>query len=156
MRHNKKICLISSSGGHLEQIKQLKKITSEFEYYYIVNKTSSTSKIKEKKYLITDIYRGKNKLKKIAITLYMFTEQFFYFIKERPDVVITTGAGMVVPTCLIAKIFRKKVVYIESFARMTTANKTGKFLYKFADLFIIQWPELKKIYPKAEYWGWIY
>jgi uncharacterized protein Veg len=48
------------------------------------------------------------------------------------------------------------MIYIESFARMKTLNKSGKFLYKYADLFIVQWEELLKCYPKAVYGGWIY
>ena len=63
---------------------------------------------------------------------------------------------IVIPSILIAKLFKKKVIYIETFARVNTASKTGRFVYKFADLFIVQWEELKKIYPNAVYGGSIY
>lgn len=153
---NKKICFIASSGGHLEQIRQLKEVSKKYECYYITNKTVSTEKMKEKKYLVEDLYRGKGKLKKILRLIKMFFEQFILWVKEKPDFVITTGAGIAIPSCLIAKVFRKKVIYIESFARIDTANKSGKFIYKFADIFVVQWESLLKIYPKAVYWGWIY
>lgn len=66
-------------------------------------------------------------------------------MREKPDVILTTGAAVAIPMCVIGKLFRKKVIYIESFARMTTPNKTGLLIYKFADLFIIQWEALKSI-----------
>ena len=85
-----------------------------------------------------------------------FVQQLFIFLKERPDVVITTGAGLAIPTCIYAKLFKKKVVYIESFARINSVNKTGKLIYKYADLFIVQWETLLEFYPNATYGGWIY
>lgn len=154
--NNKKICLIASSGGHLEQIRQLKKVIQKYEYFYVTNKTLSTEKINEKKYLVKDLYRGKGKIKKIITLIYMFYEQLKIFIKEKPDFIITTGAGIAIPICILAKIFQKKVIYIESFARINSVNKSGKFIYKFADLFVVQWESLLKYYPKAVYWGWIY
>ena len=152
----KKICFIASSGGHLEQIRQLKKIRNSYDYFYITNRTPSTEKIKEKTYLVKDLYRKNNKFFKVVRLIEIFWEQFIIFIKENPDVIITTGAGMVIPLCLIAKIFKRKIIYIESYARMSSVNRTGKFLYRYADLFIVQWPELLKYYPKAVYGGCIY
>ena len=111
--------------------------------------------MKEKHYIVNDMVRT-NKVLLIIRTVKMFFEQFKIFLKEKPEVIITTGAGVAIPMCVIAKIFRKKIIYIESFARIDTPNKTGRFIYKFADLFIVQWEELKKYYPKAVYGGWIY
>lgn len=155
MLKNKKICLISSAGGHLEQIKQLKEIINKYDCFFVVTRTKATEAMKHKNYIVSDMNRS-NKIVMIVRMLKMFLEQFKIFIKEKPDVIITTGAGVVIPMCIIAKIFRKKVIYIESFARINTPNKTGKLIYKFADLFIIQWKELKKYYPNAVYGGWIY
>jgi len=61
-----------------------------------------------------------------------------------------------VPMCYIAKVFRKKVIYIETFANRNSKTVAGRFVYPIADVFVVQWEEMKKIYPKAEYWGWIY
>ena len=76
--------------------------------------------------------------------------------KEKPDVVITTGALVAFPFCLLAKLARKKVVYIESFARVNEKSLTGKLVYPFADLFIVQWETMLKCYPKAIYTGGIF
>lgn len=70
-------------------------------------------------------------------------------IKQRPDVVISTGAGVAIPTCLLGKLFGAKLIYVESGSRVTNPSRTGKFLCRFADLFIVQWPSVKWAYPKA-------
>lgn len=151
----KKICFISSAGGHLEQVRQLKNIISSNQVFYVTNKTIATKKIQEKKYLVSDLNR-QNKFNFLLTMMITGLQQLVIFFRERPDVVVTTGAGLVIPMCLIAKLFKKKVIYIESFARIHTPNRTGLFVYKFADLFIIQWEELKEYYPEAIYGGSIY
>lgn len=155
MRTSKKICFIASSGGHLEQIEQLDIVREKFDYYYVLPRNKSTVNIKKKRYLVGDFYR-KHRISFIFRFLFTTIQQFFIFLKERPDIVITTGAGVVIPTCLIAKFFRKKLIYIESFARMRSLNETGKLLYRYADLFVVQWEELLELCPKAIYGGWIY
>lgn len=80
-------------------------------------------------------------------------QSFWLVVKNRPELVISTGAGMVVPTCLIAKFFGAKLVFIETAARVTTPSRTGKFLYRFADEFYVQWEPLLKVYPKAKHGG---
>ena len=155
MRKDKKVCFISSSGGHLEQIKQLKMVADKYDHYYVLPKNPSTAKLKEKKYLVGDFYRKNRILFVFRFTITAF-QQLFIFMKEKPDVVITTGAGVVIPTCLYAHMFGKKLIYIESFARMKTLNKTATLLKKYTDLFIVQWEDLLKIVPDAVYGGWLY
>lgn len=151
----RKVCMISSSGGHLEQIRQLKDVYNKYECFYVVSRTKATEALKEKHYIVSDLVR-KNKVAMVLRMTKMMFEQFGIFVKEKPDVILTTGAAVAIPMCIIGKVFRKKVIYIESYARMTTPNKTGKLIYKFADLFIIQWEELRKYYPNAVYGGSIY
>lgn len=76
--------------------------------------------------------------------------------KEKPDVVICTGVLAMIPICLISKLMGKKLIYIESFAKVTSPTETGKLLYKFADRFYVQWKPMLKFYPNAVYLGGIY
>jgi UDP-N-acetylglucosamine:LPS N-acetylglucosamine transferase len=78
------------------------------------------------------------------------------YLKEKPDVVICTGVLAMIPICLIAKIAKKKLIYIESFAKVTSGTETGKLLYKYADQFYVQWEQMLEVYPKAIYLGGIY
>ena len=139
----------------MEQIKQLKDVYNKYDCFYVVTRTKATEAMKQKHYIVSDLVR-KNKIVMLLRMMRMALEQIRIFIVERPDVILTTGAAVAIPMCLIGKMFHRKVIYIESFARMTTPNKTGLLIYRFADLFIIQWEELKKYYPKAVYGGSIY
>lgn len=152
---NKKICLLASSGGHIEELLQLKVLRERYDYFYVVPKTKWTTNLNGKKYFISDMNRSKSYTKIISL-IFMFIQQIFIFLKERPDVIVTTGAAVAIPFCVYGKIFRKKIIYIESIARVNTPSNTGKLIYKFADLFIVQWEEQLKCYPKATYGGWIY
>lgn len=150
-----KLCLVASQGGHIEELWQLKMLREAYEYYLVVPKTAWTEKLEGHKVFIKDMNR-KNKITKIFSLVFMFLEQFPILLKSPADVVITTGAAVAVPICIYAKMFGKKVIYIESMARINSPSATGKLIYKFADLFIIQWEELKKFYPRAIYGGAIY
>lgn len=78
---------------------------------------------------------------------------FYVAIVEKPDVVITTGAGVVVFVCVFAKVLGAKLIFIESMARIERPTLTARMLYPFADLFFVQWPGLLKCFPKAKYAG---
>ena len=69
--------------------------------------------------------------------------------KEKPDLVISSGAAVAVPFFYIAKLMGKKLIYIEVFDRIDKPTLTGKLVYPIVDKFIVQWDEMKKVYPKA-------
>lgn len=85
-----------------------------------------------------------------------YLEVYQHLQKEKPDVVICTGVLAMIPICLISKLMGKKLIYIESFAKVTSPTETGKLLYKFADRFYVQWKPMLKFYPNAVYLGGIY
>ena len=74
-------------------------------------------------------------------------------MKIRPKYIVTTGAHTAGPMCCIGKIFGSKIIYIETFANIKTKTITGRIIYLFADLFIVQWEEMLKLYPKAKFAG---
>ena len=69
--------------------------------------------------------------------------------KEKPDLVISSGAAVAVPFFYLAKLMGSKLIYIEVFDRIDKSTLTGKLVYPIADKFIVQWDEMKKVYPKA-------
>ena len=76
--------------------------------------------------------------------------------REKPDVVVCTGVLAMIPLCMEARLSGRKLVYIESFAKVTSATLTGKLLYRWADRFYVQWAQMKEIYPEAVCLGGIY
>ena len=69
--------------------------------------------------------------------------------KEKPDLIISSGAAVAVPFFYIGKLMGAKLIYIEVFDRIEKSTMTGKIVYPIVDKFIVQWDEQKKVYPKA-------
>jgi len=155
----KKVMFISSTGGHLTQLLQLKELFKEYEYVLITEKTDVTKSMKSKYNMSFFPYGSRNqKLLYPFILLINCFMSLFYLIKYNPEVIVTTGANTAAAMCCLGKIFRKKVIYIESFAKNNSPTVTGKMIYKLHayTTFVVQWENMLKYYPKAECWGWIY
>ncbi|MBQ6995519.1 MAG: polysaccharide biosynthesis protein, partial [Lachnospiraceae bacterium] len=86
----------------------------------------------------------------------LFIESAKILKEEQPDCIISTGALATFPICVIGKAMKKKVIFIESFARVDGSSLTGKLMKKVADLYIVQWEELLQFVPDAVYGGGIF
>lgn len=158
----KKVLFISSTGGHLEELTQLKSMFDKYDFYIVTEKTKSNLSLKKKypkrvSYLIYGSYTtlSKKLIYPFKLLINCFVSLFIY-IKVRPKYVVSTGAHTAGPMCLIGKIFGSKIIFIETFANSKTKSRTGSIVYKFADLFIVQWKEMLELYPNAVYGGWIF
>ena len=155
-RNNKmKICFAASSGGHYEQLMMLKPLMEKYDSFVITERTDYSAESKgEKTYYMKQVNRReKDFIWRMIQNAWKSVE--IYRI-EKPDVVICTGVLAMIPICLISKLMGKKLIYIESFAKVTSPTETGKLLYKFADQFYVQWKPMLNFYPKAIYLGGIY
>ena len=155
----KKIMFISSTGGHLTQLLQLKELFKKNDYVLITEKTNVTKDMKNKYNMSFFPYGSRNQ--KLLYPFILFANCFmslFYLIKYNPNVIVTTGANTAAAMCCLGKLFGKKVIYIESFAKNNSPTITGIIIYKLLAFtkFVVQWESMLKYYPKAEYWGWIY
>lgn len=151
-----KICFAASTGGHFEQLMMLKPLMKKYDSFILTEKTDYEVKNNDniKIYKVNQVNR---KQKLFVINMFINSiKSCAIFLKEKPDLVITTGVLAMIPMCLIAKLFRKKLIYIESFAKISSPTLTGKFLYKYADRFYVQWEKMLDIYPNAIYKGGIY
>lgn len=154
----KKVIFISSTGGHLSELLQLKPLMKEYDSYLITEKTKSNLSLKSK---FKNVYYLVYGTKKNLFTYFFkfgfnIIKSLYLFIKIRPNAIITTGTHTAVPMCYIGKLFKSKIIYIETFANSKTKTVTGKLVYPIADTFIVQWESMLKLYPKAKLGGWIY
>lgn len=149
----KKICLIASSGGHYEQLLMLNGLDKHFDIYYVTEKTKYSDERKNT-YYIKQINRREKLFVLNFVTI--FFQSIKIFFTEKPDIIISTGALSVIPTFFVGKLFKKKLVFIESFAKINSPTMTGKLIYHMADKFIVQWEDMLTVYPKAVYLGSIY
>lgn len=148
-----KILFPTSSGGHLTHLIMLKPIWQEHERVWVTfNKVDANSILKdEKKYYC---YYPTNR------NIWNLIRNTFLAIKvlrkEKPDIIISSGAAISIPFFFFGKLFGCKRVYIEVFDRIDKSTVSGKFCYKHCDLFVVQWEEQLKVYPKAKNLGSIF
>ena len=155
----KKVLFISSTGGHLDELMQLSPLFKKYDYHIITEKDKANLTLKQK-------YRKRISFLPYGTRSKMFTYIFKYFylclkticfyFKIKPEYIVTTGTHTAGPMCYLGKLFGSKIIYIETFANRNRKTVTGKLIYPIADLFIVQWREMLKLYPKAVYGGSIY
>ena len=151
-----KIMFVAGAGGHLTEILKLSPLFDKYSYSLVTEKCEATSFL-EKEYPnhIYYLVRNSSFIHPLRLLITCFKSLYLYF-KLHPRYIITTGPNIAGPMCCIGKLFGSKIIYIETFANHSTKTITGKLIYPFADLFIVQWKSMLKLYPKAVYKGWIY
>lgn len=155
----KRVIFIASTGGHLNELLQLKELFQFYDYQIITEGGPSTAHLSNKypqrvhyllfgskEHLFTYLF-------KFVINVFI---SFIYVVRYRPQTIVSTGTHTAVPFCYIGKLFGAKIIYIETFANVYNGNLAGKLVYPIVDEYLIQWEELKSIYPKAKYVGKIY
>lgn len=159
MKKNKKekVCFLASSGGHLEEISRLVEIEEKYDNFLVTEK----GKFEELHFGKKVIYVYQINRKEILFSfkfIGLILKAFKILLKEKPTVLISTGALATVPFCIVGKLLGKRIVYIESFARVDTPSLTGKIIYKLklANLFVVQWEDMLKYFPEAIVGGRIF
>lgn len=141
-----KICLVGSSGGHLAHLYMLKSFWGDKDRVWVTfDKEDARSLLEGEKfypcYFPTN--RSVKNLLKNAVVAWRVLK------KEKPDLIISSGAAIAVPFFYLGRLMKIKLIYIEVFDRIDKPTMTGKMVYPIADRFIVQWEELKKTYPRA-------
>lgn len=150
---NIKICLVGSSGGHLTHLYMLKPFWENKERFWVTfDKEDAKSILKNEKFYPC-YYPTNRNIKNLIKNTFLAIK---VLRKEKPDLVISSGAAVAVPFFYVAKIMRKKTIYIEVFDRIDKPTLTGKLVYPVTNLFLVQWEEQKKVYPKAVNLGSIF
>ena len=155
----KKVWFISSTGGHVNELMQLKPLFKKYDYHIITEKDKANLSLKEEYQKRIDYlpYGTRSKLfTYIFKYFYLCLKTVYLYIKIRPKYIVTTGTHTAGPMCYLGKIFGSKIIYIETIANINQKTATGKLIYPIADLFIVQWKEMLEVYPKAVYGGSIY
>ena len=143
-----KVLVIGAGGGHLTEA-LLATEGVRMKRVFVTFRLPHTDLIlkNEKRYYLIDPHTSYSKF------LINGIQSLWIIIRERPKVVINTGGGISIACSLFGKAIGAKLVFIESGARVNTPSRTGKFLYNYSNLFVIQWKPLKKFFPNAVYGG---
>jgi len=139
-----KYCLACSAGGHFQEMQLLKEhfLSKEDYIFYYSFKSEMYLGLKEKMYLVKDPKRNP------FLHLWNKICSFYVFCKEKPDVILSNGAGVAFWMVFFGWLFRKKVIYVDTFAKMKKRSLFGRVVYPFAKEFYVFWPEMAKKYGK--------
>ncbi len=141
-----KICLVGSSGGHLTHLYMLKPFWKNKKRFWVTfDKEDAKSLLKDEK-MYSCYYPTNRSVKALLINTKIAWK---ILRKEKPDLIISSGAAVAVPFFYLGKLFGVRLVYIEVFDRIGKPTMTGKIVYPITDKFIVQWEEQKAVYSKA-------
>lgn len=148
-----KICFVGSSGGHLNFLYQLKPFWENKERFWATFDKEDSRSLLDGERVYSVYYPSNRSLRALIVNTFRAIK---ILRKERPDLIISAGAAPAVPFFYIGKLMKIKLIYIEPFDRIEKGSLTGKLCYKKADVFVVQWEQLKKVYPKAVNLGSIF
>lgn len=146
-----KICLVSSSGGHWEQLQKLKPLIEKYDGFFVTEKTQF--EMEAKYYMLQTDLKDKFMIPKMIVNSFRTLK---IWVSERPDFVVTTGTMVAYPFYLLANFTKKKFIFIETFGRADMPTTAGRMMEKHSALFIVQWRSQVKHYKKAIYGGCLY
>lgn len=148
-----KICLVSSSGGHLLKAYMLEKWWRKYSHFWVTsNNAFSQSLLNKEKIYVGYFPENRN----IINTIKNLILAFRLLIQEKPTLIFSTGAGIAPPFFLAAKILGIKTIFMETFILIPQATLSGKLIYYLSDYFFVQNKKLLKVYPSASYVGSIF
>ena len=145
-----KLALITSTGGHLLQMMSLRDAWQAEDHFFV------TFPLEDAKTLLNGekVYWGHHPTNRSIKNLLRNGWLAWKVLRrERPDVVISTGAALAVPFLWLGRLLGMRTVYVESITRIHTLSMTGKMVLPAVDKFYGQWEELSMIHPKIDYDG---
>jgi len=142
-----KICIISSCGGHLTEVRALKSVYEQMPHFYVLDDRVLLSQdMADRTYFVYHSERD-------WLFFLNLWQAWRILRRERPGCILSTGAGVVVPFALVGKLLGIPIIYIETLTRAKRPSLTGRVMYHLADRFFYQWKTLQPYFPNAIYGG---
>src|SRR5262249_55753967 len=141
-----KLALVSSVGGHLTELLALSEAFSDCELFWVINDWSPVLPAKVKAYRVQHAERDWRVLTNLV-------EFSAIFAREKPDAMLSTGAGIAVPAALVARAAGIPVLYVEATCAVKRLTLTGKLMRYLANVVFVQWRSLRRAAPWARYYG---
>lgn len=145
-----RICLVASAGGHLTQLLKLTDSWSRYDTFFVV--TSVLVQEELRKYGSVYIVGECNRSHPLLVIKVLLKCMRIIF-RERPQVVISTGAAAGCIECFLGKLIGAKVIWVDSITNVEKLSLSGRMVRYIADMFFVQWPELADNYKNTEYAG---
>jgi UDP-N-acetylglucosamine:LPS N-acetylglucosamine transferase len=145
-----KLLLVCSSGGHLLLLHQLRPWWTKHDRSWVTfEKTDAQSLLHGER-----IHWAHHPTQRNIPNLVRNVGVAWRVLRrERPDVIVSTGAGVAFPFFVLAKLMRIKTVFVEAYERVDQPSLTGRLCYPICDLMVLQWEEQRRFYPRGQLVG---
>ena len=139
----------------MDQLMELRSVTDGRDAFLVTYRSEATKRIPQWKRRVYFMRHRGEKLPLIGLMLLVMSlKAIGILVREKPKVLISTGAEIAIPFFLVGKLLGSKTVFIDSMTRVRSRSATGRLLYPVADVFLVQWPEARRLYgPRAVYAG---
>ena len=145
-----KLCLVTSSGGHLFHLQLLRSFWTKYPRIWVASRKDDALSLLKDEAVYWAYYptprNFKNLLRNTGLAIRVL-------LRERPDVILSAGSAVAVPFFYVGKMLGCTLVFVEVYDRFATPTLTGRLVHPISDLFIVQWEEQKEFYPHAIFMG---
>jgi len=138
--------MVCSSGGHLLLLHLLKNFWAQYDRFWVTFKKEDSISLLENERLYWAYFPTNRNIWNLFRNTFLALKILF---KEKPDIIISSGAGVAIPFFYIGKLMGIKLVFIEAYERLDNPSLTGRLVYRLSDAFILHWEEQKRFYPKG-------
>jgi UDP-N-acetylglucosamine:LPS N-acetylglucosamine transferase len=141
------LLLVCSSGGHFKGLFQLQAFWSQYRHSWVTFDTATTRASLEGE-VVAWAYSPTNRNLPNLLRNTLLSWQVLR--SQRPDVILSTGAGVAVPFLILGKLLGSRTVFVESITRIETLSLSARLALPFLDVLYVHWPQLQSRYPRAE------
>src|SRR5687768_12775504 len=139
--------LVCSSGGHLAQLVQLRPWWESCDRVWFTFDTEDVKSALEGEQVV---FAHSPTTRNIPNALRNVVAAWRLLRRYRPDIVVSTGAGVAFPTFVVAKLLRIPTVFVEVYDRIDTPTLTGRLCQPLSSLFLVQWEDQLAHYRRAQ------
>ena len=149
------LLLVCSTGGHLLQLVALREVWGDRSRLWVTfDKSDARTLLEGERVAYASgptnwtfgLRAAANHARNLRLALRLVR-------RERPRVVLTTGAGLAVPFAWLARLSGARVVYVESLTRVDRPSLACRLIRPVAERVYVQWPELAEALPGTRYAG---
>jgi GlcNAc-P-P-Und epimerase len=147
-RQNPVVHVATSSGGHINLLVAVRSAFDGYRRIWVVQPSPRADVLRDQGEEVHVLPEYDRHLLRANMPANV-RQALGLVITERPRVVVTSGAGITVPFCVLARIAGAKIIFVETTARVTGPSASGKALSRLASRAIVQWPEVAGSYPRS-------
>jgi UDP-N-acetylglucosamine:LPS N-acetylglucosamine transferase len=132
------LLFVASTGGHLAQLLALREWWQDHDRYWVTfDKPDARSTLRGEEVVYAFHPTTRN-----LLNLARNTALAHRVIRDiKPDVVVSTGAGVALPFFVEARRLKSATMYLEVYDRIESTTLTGRLCRPFSSAFCVQWPE---------------